>query len=83
MNDKERCQLLEMFANETSIAKGGGIKVEYSEHYTRFTPTEGYGSFKCEDSKLLGEIIMGATHFLFWLNRNGYKIRKGVKKGVN
>lgn len=84
MTDKEQCQMLEDFANESSVAQGGHIKVTVGEHSTRFQPKDGYGSFKHEDSKFLDEILTGATHFMYWLRREGYVIRKAKlpNKGV-
>ena len=76
MTDKEQCQMLEAFANESSVAQGGHIKVTVCEYSTRFQLKDGYGSFKHEDSKFLDEILTGATHFMYWLRREGYVIKK-------
>jgi len=76
MKDSIRCKLVEDFANSTSLAKGGHISVCYNEHCYGFTPEPGYSGFKCEDSYHLGHLIDGASAFMFWIARNGYKITK-------
>jgi len=77
MNDKQRCQMLEDFANQHSIAKGGGIHVSYTEFSTRFKPTPEHDGFNYEDSEYLRQILMGASQFIYYLEREGYEIKKG------
>jgi len=81
MRDDVRCKFVEDFANSTSIAKGGHISVSYNEHCCGFTPEPGYPGFKCEDSYHLGHLIDGASAFMFWIARNGYKITKPKSRG--
>ena len=92
MNDKTRCKFIEDFANDTSIAKGGNIKITYDSHCTHYEPKMGYTGFKFEDGQYLGHLVDGASAFMFWLLRKGYKItkpkqgahydkRKGAKQG--
>lgn len=76
LTDKEHAQLLEDFANDHSLAIGGNIQVTKTEHSEGYAPREGYGGFKFEDGHLLSSILQGATHFLYYLRRNGYEIRK-------
>jgi hypothetical protein len=79
--DAKRCEMLEEFANQHSIAKGGGIHVVYTEFSTLFSPIEGSIGFHFEDSEYLRQILMGASQLLFWLSREGYRIIKPrVKK---
>ena len=76
MKDSIREKFIEDFANETSIAKGGNIKVTYDDHCTHYQPKEGYEGFKFEDGQYLGHLVDGASAFMFWIARNGYKITK-------
>ena len=76
MNDKERCRMLETFANQHSIAKGGGIHVTYTEFSTGFNPTPEHDGFHFEDSEYLRQILMGASQFLYYLERKGFEIKK-------
>jgi hypothetical protein len=81
MADKERYDLLEKFANDTSIAKGGDIQVSITPNCTSMKPKGNDDqAMRAEDCNLLSEIIRGADHLLFWLGRNGYEIKKKRKK---
>jgi len=83
MTDKQQFQMLEDFANDSSVAKGGHIQVTVSEYSTRFEPKDGHAWFKHEDSKFLDEILTGANHFMYWLRREGYEIKKSKKAKAN
>lgn len=80
MKDAERNKLVEDFANESSIAKGGHIKVTYGDHCTSFQPAPEYTGFKFEDGQYLERLIDGASAFVFWLSRSGLTISKKRKR---
>ncbi len=75
-DDQKQCQMLETFANESSVANGGHIHVTVGEHSTQFQPKDGYTWFKHEDSKFLDELLTGASHFMYWLRREEYEIKR-------
>lgn len=77
MTDERHAQLVQDFANEHSIAKGGGIIVNHSMHHTSYKPV-GDG-MKYEDVNYLKSQIDGANSFLFWLRRNGHEIVRRKK----
>jgi len=78
--DDRQHELLEAFANGQSVAKGGNIKVTVDRFSTHFQPKEGYDGFRIEDSNFLNELLTGANHFMYWLRREGYVIKKGKTK---
>lgn len=80
MTDEKHYKLVEDFANDHSMAIGGGIKVVYTAYHTQFIPSTKPSTMKYEDVCFLSEQISGANSFMFWLRRNGYEIRK-VKNG--
>jgi hypothetical protein len=80
--DDRQYELLEAFANESSVAQGGHIRVTVNQYSTHFQPKDGYSWFKHEDSKFLDELLTGANHFMYWLRREGYVIRK-TKRRLN
>jgi hypothetical protein len=80
MTDEKHYRLVEDFANSHSVAIGGGIRVDYSCHHTSYRPQEGRAGMKYEDVNYLKEQIDGASSFLFWLRRNGYDIKKQIRK---
>jgi hypothetical protein len=71
MTDKKMYALLQKFAQESSVAVGGHIKVEVEEHSTRMSPEPGFFGFKYEDSQYLSELLRGAESFLYWFRRQG------------
>ena len=77
MDDKEHNELIETFLNNSSIAKGGNIKIEHNGHTVSITPKEplGYG-MKYEDILYLDELRTGSEAFLYYLRREGYVIQK-------
>jgi hypothetical protein len=79
MTDEQHYQLLEKFANEHSIAIGGGIKVHCSSGYTSYTPVNKDIGCKIEDSNFLNDQLKGADSFIYWLRRNGLKIVPELK----
>lgn len=78
MTDEKHAQLVQDFANEHSIAMGGGVIVNHSIGHTSYKPV-GDG-MKYEDVNYLKSQMDGANSFLFWLRRKGYDI---VQKKVN
>lgn len=73
--NKKNLELLNDFANSTSIAKGGNILI--TENGTHFTPLDSNKtSMKYEDCNLLYDLIKGAKHFLYFLERNNYEIKR-------
>ena len=82
MTDEKHYKLVEDFANEHSVAIGGGIKVNHSHHHTQYVPKNEPSTMKYEDICYLKEQMDGANSFIFWLRRSGYEIKKakGSKK---
>lgn len=80
MNDIFRGHILSDFANDLSVCKGGGIKITYGVLGTHFDPKEGVDGFRYEDGNYVHDTIKGAESFLYYLERNGYKIVKRKKK---
>jgi hypothetical protein len=78
MTDNEMYKILEDFANSHTLARD--IVVSINEHTTSFKPRFPAESFKHEDSECLSELLRGATHFMYWLRREG-KARL-VKSGI-
>ena len=79
MNIKQRNELLQTFANDNSVAKGGHIRVEISDYGTGYKPYIGYPGFKFEDGQILSQIVDGASNFLWWAMREGYEIKRKRK----
>lgn len=77
MTYKKHAQLVQDFANEHSVAIGGGIIVNHSIHLTLYKPV-GDG-MKYEDCNFLSDQISGADSFMFWLRRKGYDIVRKKK----
>ncbi len=75
-------QLVEDFANDSSVAIGGNIKVTLTDYSTKLQPKVGYKTVKPEDCTYLDELITGALHLTYWLERNGMKIIKKKVKNV-
>ena len=69
MKDEEMYQILQNFAQNHTLARN--IEVSISQGHTSFTPRFPAESFKHEDSELLSSLIQGATHFMYWLRREG------------
>jgi len=69
MTDAEMCQLIEDFANDTSVAKGGHIQVGINTSSISMTPRTEGKYMRVEDTNYLSELIRGATQFLFWQRR--------------
>lgn len=57
------------------------VDVEISDFQTSFKPNDGNSPAHYEDVMWLSSIITGTTVFLYWLERNGYKICKKSRKG--
>jgi len=73
--DKNMRKLLEDFANQTSICKGGNIEVTIDGHTTSFKPAKGSQGFRYEDGECLSGLIKGAEQFLFYVRRAGLMIQ--------
>ena len=76
MTDEQQDNLLTEFANNHSVAIGGGINVSITSHVTSMSPRKDFDGMKFEDTKYLSCIIDGAVSLLYYLRRNGYEIRK-------
>jgi hypothetical protein len=76
MTDEQQSKFIEDFANDSSVAIGGGIKVSVSTGHTHYEPDECCGGLKIEDANFLHDQISGATSFVYWLRRSGYDIIK-------
>lgn len=77
--NKKNLKLLNEFANNTCIAKGGEINVTISDGCVNYKPQGKSNGMKIEDTNLLTDIIRGATHLIFFLEREGYTIVKRRK----
>ena len=75
--NKQNLKLLNKFANDHSLATD--IKVEISDYSKSFKPRFNGAYAKYEEANMLSSIIVGAENFCYYLERNGYKIRKGKK----
>lgn len=71
-------KLLNQFANADTLAEH--IKVEINCYHKSFKPRNENSYAKYEDCNLLASVIVGAERLLYWIERNGYKIQKAVKK---
>ena len=76
MIDKQINALLNEFANNTSVATGGEICVNISTGDSSYTPKNKDSYMKFEDCNMLHDLIGGATQFLYFLERAGYKVIK-------
>ena len=56
------------------------VDVEVGEHRTSFKPKDPAHGAYYEDVLALSSNITGATSFIYWLERNGYKICKKSRK---
>lgn len=77
--NKKNLKILNKFANNTCVAKGGEINVTISDGCTSYKPYGDTNGMKLEDTNLLSDLIQGATHLIFFLEREGYTIVKGGK----
>ena len=79
MTDDQYYTLLEQFANDHSIAKGGNIEVSITPMGEHFKPIGRIDGMKYEDVNYLKDQIDGASSFIFWLRRNNFKIVPQLK----
>ncbi len=77
MNEKN-LKLLNDFANNNTLAVH--IKVDITEHQKSFKPRKGQRAYY-EECNLLADMIRGAEQFLYYLERNGYDIKRKKKVG--
>jgi len=77
--NKKNLKLLNEFANNTCVAKGGEINVTIGDGCTSYRPCGESKGMKLEDTNLLTDLIQGATHLIFFLEREGYTIVKRRK----
>lgn len=71
--NKKNLEIINKFANSSPLAEN--ISVEIRDYVTSYTSKNTTGA-KYEDCVLLASLIQGATHFIYFLERNGYKITK-------
>lgn len=76
MNDKQRYELLQKFLNDSSIAKGGNIRVDITAHTCSMSCRDFSRCMKYEDTKYLDELKTGGEALLYYLAREGYFIQK-------
>jgi hypothetical protein len=77
MKDEQRLKLLNEFANDLSVVKGGSIKVTITEHSTHYEPERPTSTgMRYEDCEYLSSTLKGAESLLFFLGRNNYVIKK-------
>jgi hypothetical protein len=78
--NKKNLELLNHFANSHSLSDQ--IQVIITDNYVSLKPRYDGSYAKYEDANLLSSIIQGAESFLYFLERNDYKIvaAKGKKK---
>lgn len=72
---KEHIEILNTFASTHTLAEG--LNVNVSEHFKHFEAKNKDVGAKAEDIVLLSDIIRGAENFMYFLERNGYKIGRG------
>jgi len=69
MTDDEMYKILEDFANSHTLSNDIVVRIESG--HTSYTPRFPSTSFKHEDCEILSELVRGATHFMYWLRREG------------
>ena len=79
--NKKMLKILNDFANDHSLAKGGEIKVTITDYCKSFEPSGFKSTCKYDDVNLLNSLIEGAECLLYFLSRNGYYISKRRKNG--
>lgn len=78
MKKFDKYDLLTDFANQHSLADGIVCSVQSGS--TRMVSISKETGSKYEEAVLLGDLIKGAEHFYYFLERNGYKIIKTLPK---
>lgn len=77
MNEKN-LELINEYVNSLSVVKGGNMLItEYGTHFVPFNPSE--GGMKYEDCEYVHTCVNGARDFLYFLERNGYDIKRKKK----
>lgn len=76
-SEEKMYELLTKFANDHTLAKE--IDVIVSPHHTSLTAKDNTGA-RFEDANFLSSLITGATSFLWWCERHGYKVVKSAKR---
>ena len=76
MNEKN-LKLLNEFANGLSLATN--IKVDITEHSRHLAPRTKKSFAKYEEANMLMDLVRGAEHFLWYLERGKYEIRRKKK----
>ena len=71
---KNYLKVINDFANSSPMATE--IKVEISEYVTSMKPRHENSKCYYEHAELLSSLIRGAEHFCYYLQRNGYEIRR-------
>jgi hypothetical protein len=72
--NKTNLKLINEFANDHTLAEH--IEVTITDNHKSFKPRYPVSVAKYEDANLLASLIAGAESFCYFLERNGYKIRK-------
>lgn len=75
--NKQNLKLLNDFANTSVLSTH--IRVDITEYCKSYKPREVNSSAYYEDCILLAEMVSGAEHFLYFLERNRYEIKKKKK----
>jgi len=74
--NKKNLKVINEFANDNAI-NNDKFDVIISEYNTCIKPLVDSTRPYYEDCCLLHDLIRGAEHFIFFLERNGYIIKKG------
>ena len=77
MNDKKIYELLNLYANNNPLAYN--IDVDVHSCGTSMKPKKGQECYY-SDAQVLTRMIDGAEHFLFWMGKMGYEVKKKRSK---
>ena len=73
---KKNLKILNHFANNHSVSIGGSVDITIESGYTNFKPRGEVYSMKFEDVVFLSDMIQSAKYFIWYLEREGYKVKK-------
>ena len=73
MRDDKMYKLLNIYAKNNPLSEH--IEVDVYSGGISMKPKPGHSCYY-NDAEVLTRMIDGATHFLFWMRRQGYEMRK-------
>ena len=79
MKDKKALAVLQEFIDDHSLTIGSGLKITLGQFTTSIKPIESDNPMpgRYEDAVWISSILKGAESFMYWLQRNNYKIVRG------